>query len=247
MARKAREKSELGIYLINLKSVENLVFSSEDKINFLNIVLKNNTKLLSYTLLDNSFFLVIKEENKPIDLLVRQSSIKFVKEFNKLNNRQGKVFYSRYTSFPANNVEDVWNFISNTHFMAVLNKCIFSSVKDYFNNAYVDSKYALTYFPSKKRFEEKCNKQAFIEPKIKLNDEELTNYITNIFNIQPSNISKLSQTTLDNIIYEVVKGTKASARQLARITSLPLRMLWNIVKNLKPKPKGVVKNGINNK
>ena len=142
MARKAREKSELGIYLINLKSVENLVFSSEDKINFLNIVLKNNTKLLSYTLLDNSFFLVIKEENKPIDLLVRQSSIKFVKEFNKLNNRQGKVFYSRYTSFPANNVEDVWNFISNTHFMAVLNKCIFSSVKDYFNNAYVDSKYA---------------------------------------------------------------------------------------------------------
>ena len=156
-------------------------------------------------------------------------------------------YYSRYTSFPANNVEDVWNFISNTHFMALLNKSVFSSAKDYFNNAYVDSKCALTYFPSKKIFDEKCNKQAFTESKIKLNDEELTQYITNIFNIQPQNISKVPQSTLDNIIYEIVKGTKASARQIARITSLPLRMLWKIVKNLKSKPKGVVENGNHNK
>ncbi len=247
MARKAREKSQLGIYLINIKSVDDLVFSSEDKINYLNILLKNNTKLLAYTLLDNSFIIVVKEEDKPIDSILRQSSIKFVKEFNKLNGRQGKVFYSRYTSFPANNIEDVRHFITNTHVMALFNEKVMSSAKGYFNNAYIDSKYALTYFHSKEKFEEACNKSAFTESKIKLNDEELTKYIINTFDIQPHNISKLPQTTLDNVIYDIVKGTKTSARQIARITSLPLRMLWKIVKKLKSKPKGVVENGLNNK
>lgn len=251
MARKAREKSELGIYLVNLKSVDEVTFSSDDKINYLNILLKNKTKLLGYTLLDNSFLLVIKEDDRAIELILRQTTIKFVKKFNRTNNRQGKVFSGRYTSYPAHTMNDVWKFISNTHKLAVINNENLSSINNYFDNVYVDSNYSLRFFESKSEFEEVCSGKMFTDSGIKLSDEDIKNYIINTFQIQPHNISKMPQTLLDSTIYEIFKATKASARQIARITSLPLRLLWKIGKKLKPKSKSkpmvVVKNESNNK
>ena len=38
MARKAREKSEFGTYMVNLKSIDEISFSALDKANFLNIL-----------------------------------------------------------------------------------------------------------------------------------------------------------------------------------------------------------------
>ena len=48
---------------------------------------------------------------------------------------------------------------------------------------------------------------------------------------------------VESTILEVYKVTKASARQLARITSLPLRLLWKVAKKINPiQVKGKVKN-----
>ena len=55
MSRKAREKSSLGIYMIYLKAIEGIVFDTEDKIAFLNIISNEDVSLLGYTLLNNSF------------------------------------------------------------------------------------------------------------------------------------------------------------------------------------------------
>ena len=39
MARKAREKSEIGIYMVNIKSMVDVEFDAEDQISFLNITI----------------------------------------------------------------------------------------------------------------------------------------------------------------------------------------------------------------
>lgn len=251
MARKAREKSELGIYLVNLKSVDDVVFSNDDKINYLNILLKNETPCLGYTLLNNSFLLVIKEDYRTIDLILRQNSIKFVKKINRTHDRQGKVFAGRYSSIPAHTMNDVWKFIANIHKMSAMIKDNLSSANNYFGNKYVDFNYSLRFFESKADFIETCSGISADETTLKMSDEEVKNYIVNTFQIQPHNISKMPQTLLDSTLYEIFKVTKASARQIARITSLPLRLLWGVAKKLRPKTKqktaSVVKNESNGK
>lgn len=244
MARKAREKSELGIYLVNFKSVDDVAFTTDDKVNFLNILYKNETNLLSYTLLNNSFLLVIKEDDRTIDLILRQSIIKFVKKYNKKYDRQGKVFSGRYSSFAAHTMNDVWKYIANVHSLATLNGEISSSGNNYFDNKYVNSNYSLKFFDSKADFMETCNNVNITNDSVKLSDEEIKNYIIKTFKLQPHNISTMPQTLIDSTVYEIFKATKASARQIARITSLPLRLLWNVAKkfNLKQKSSKVVKN-----
>ena len=83
MARKAREKSEFGTYMVNLKSIDEISFSALDKANFLNILAQDKISLLAYTLLDKSFLLVIKETDTTLDNILRNASIKFVKSYNK--------------------------------------------------------------------------------------------------------------------------------------------------------------------
>lgn len=248
MARKAREKSELGIYLVTLKSVDDVLFNADDKINFLNILRKNQTTLLSYTMLNNSFLFVIKEKDKAIDVILRQASIKFVKKYNKLYDRQGKVFAGRYVSYASHTMNDVWKFIANTHELASYNTDAISSSDNYFENSYIDYNYTLRFFDSKADFFELCNNLNTNGKGIKLSDEEIANYIINTFQVQPHNIAKMPQTLLENTVYQIFKTTKASARQVARITSLPLRLLWGVAKKLKPKtPPKVSKNEIGSK
>ena len=243
MARKAREKSEIGIYMVNIKSVGEVEFDTEDMVNFLNILYKNDTFLLSYTMLNNSFLFVIKEDDRTIDTIIRKAVIKFVRKYNKAHNREGKVFAGRFASYASHTMQDVWKFIGNVHTMARFHTDSLSSNKDYFENKYIRSEYSLRFFDSRADFYNTCSTNADLENNLKLSDEEIANYIVNTFRIQPHNISALPDSIIENTIVDVFKVTKASARQLARITSLPLRMLWGVAKKLKPiVVKGKVKN-----
>ena len=134
MARKAREKSELGIYMVNIKTVCDVEFNAEDKASFLNILLQNDTFLLSYTMLNNSFLFVIKEDDRTIDTIIKKAVIKFVKKYNKSNDREGKVFAGRFASYACHTMQDVWKYIGNVHTIARFHTDAISSNKDYFEN-----------------------------------------------------------------------------------------------------------------
>ena len=240
MARKAREKSELGIYMVSLKGVADVEFDSDDKINFLNIMFKNETFLLSYSMLNNSFLFVIKEDDRAIDVILRKSAIKFVRKYNKKHDREGKVFGGRFTSYAAHTMNDVWKYIGNVHAMMKVNDGVISSSNNYFDNKFIKSEYALRFFDSKTEFLSACDSVAG-ENSIKFTDEEISNFILNTFQIEPHSISKMPDTLVESMVTEIFKATKASARQLARVTSLPLRLLWAVAKKFNPKPKKKVK------
>lgn len=244
MSRKARERSEIGIYMVNIKSVADVQFDADDKVNFLNIMLKNETNLLSYTLLNNSFLFVIKEDDRSIDTILRKSVIKFVKKYNKKHDREGKVFNGRFLSYAAHTMNDVWKYISNVHAFGRFYKESISSEKNYFENKYIKSEYSLRFFDSRMDFFDTCTQSIDLENNLKLSDEEVADYIKNTFQMEPHSISKMPDSIIESTIMQVFKVTKASARQVARITSLPLRLLWNVAKKLKPKTdtKGEVQN-----
>lgn len=244
MARKARERSEIGIYMVNIKSVADVQFDADDKVNFLNIMLKNETNLLSYTLLNNSFLFVIKEDDRSIDTILRKSVIKFVKKYNKKHDREGKVFNGRFLSYAAHTMNDVWKYIGNVHAFGRFYKESISSEKNYFENKHIKSEYSLRFFDSRMDFFDTCTQSIDLENNLKLSDEEVADYIKNTFQMEPHSISKMPDSIIESTIMQVFKVTKASARQVARITSLPLRLLWNVAKKLKPKTstKGEVQN-----
>ena len=70
MARKARERSIIGIYMVQLKSVDDVLFEYNDRINILEKLNKDKINLLGYTLLNNSFFFVIKEDYRSLDTIL---------------------------------------------------------------------------------------------------------------------------------------------------------------------------------
>ena len=234
MARKARDKSDLGIYMVYLKSVEGVAFDALDKTNFLNILVQNNTFLLGYTLLNNAFLFVVKETENPLDVIIRTQTIKFAKWYNKLHNRSGKIFDGRYASYPAHTMEDVWQLIVNVHSVAEVNSEAMSSSQDYFANQFVKTGYPLNFFKTKSAFLEHCNQLKQNKQAIKMTDQEVTNYIINTFNIKPENLKNMPKGFMNKALSQIFSVTKASVRQIARISTLPLRMLWSLAKSLKP-------------
>lgn len=234
MARKAREKSELGTYMVNLKSIDGVSFDASDKASFLNILAQDKISLLAYTLLDKSFLLVIKETDTTLDNILRDASIKFVKSYNKLHSRKGKVFYGRYISFPANSEDEIWSFVANVHYIATTSSNAISSVQDYFKDKFIGSGFAIDKFGSEQQFMQECGGQMVVDQKIKLTDDELCAYIEYTFQIQPHRLCQMPQNLVEKIMSQIFKATKASVRQIARISSLPLRMLWGLAKKIKP-------------
>ena len=237
MARKARERSIIGIYMVQLKSVDDVLFEYNDRINILEKLNKDKINLLGYTLLNNSFFFVIKEDYRSLDTIIRNTTIDFVKKYNKLHNRNGKVFAGRFISCPAQSEFEVWSLVSNVHSASKFSLDTISSCDNYFSNKYIKSEYARKYFKSEEEFNNLCTGLQLDTKKIKMSDEEVSNYIINTFQVQPQTISKLPKSFIEKILTQIFKATKASVRQVARVSSLSLRMLWDFSKKIKTSKK----------
>ena len=216
-----------------LKAAENVNFDTEDKLSFLNNFSKNHISLLAYTMHSNSFMFVLKVLSGSLENVLRNTTIKFAKSYNAAYNRKGKVFTGRYASVPAKNDEEVLNFIVDVHSAALCSRDVITSKSDYFTNKFIDNDYITKTYSKQNIDTIVYNKAGSLKQTIKMSDEEVSNYIINNFKIKPENLSKISKNVLDNVLSHIFSTTKASVRQVARITSLPLRMLWSFAKGLK--------------
>jgi len=64
----------------------------------------------------------------------------------------------------------------------------------------------------------------------KFDDEEISDYIYTRYNIKATEVHNLTKEKLQDLLVDIMSVTKASARQIARITTLPLRLLWGVAK-----------------
>lgn len=233
MARKARQMSSIGIYTVVLRGKTDCFEDASLKSAFLCSVYKytslNQCSLLAYALSSKDCYMVIQEKEDTLSNFIRRCSSLFARLYNK--NHSGKVFHDRYLSEPLESDNQVIDAIKQINNMDLLNSEYLTSKENYFDDMFVDSSFVFDRF-SKKEWKKEMTKPAFQnEYKIsvgRLSDKQVADYILQKYNIKVTQISKINKNLLTQILKEVATVTKASARQLGRITSLPLRFLWGL-------------------
>lgn len=110
MARKAREISESGIYLVRLRG-EELIRTASDEEKFLEILEKNldGGKVYRTALTKSEITIVLKEGAKGLSQTMKSVTTMYARYFNRTHNREGKLFLGRFVSKPVTSEADVLN------------------------------------------------------------------------------------------------------------------------------------------
>lgn len=242
MARSARKLSDINSYCITLKLADNLILSESDKQNFLCLLAKykkDDYKVLSYNIFDKLICFVITELNCNLETAMRKITVSFVNKFNKSHNHTGKIFKDRFSSIPAENYDNLWNMVFDMHNMGGgLN-----SSDNYLNSNVIDASEAILKFGSidemllRQEIRKNDNLECTTTLPSKIEDSDLEKYIVKKFGIKPTQLKDLEKKEVNSILKNIVKYTKASMRQIGRVTKLSLKYLWKFSKSLTTKLK----------
>lgn len=116
MPRKAREKSESGIYHIIMRGInrQSIFEDEEDYIKFIQTIQrykeKSGYKIYAYCLMGNHVHLLLKIDKDPLEQVMRRMYGSYVYWYNHKYQRIGNLFQDRFKSEP---VED------DTYFLVV--------------------------------------------------------------------------------------------------------------------------------
>ncbi|MBR3810090.1 MAG: transposase [Clostridia bacterium] len=109
MPRKAREKSESGIYHVMLRGInqQQIFEDEEDYLKFIQILETyqaiSEYKIYAYCLMGNHIHLLIKVEKEPLEQVFKRIGSKYVYWYNTKYQRKGHLFQDRFKSEPVDN------------------------------------------------------------------------------------------------------------------------------------------------
>lgn len=120
MARKARERSESGMYHVVLKGNDKLLFAEDDDYRFFLALLKKVTErdymeIYAYCLFSETAHLVIKEGLRECGDSLKSLISAYAVRCNEKYGRSGKLFYDRYVSEPIESDEELADAVRFTH------------------------------------------------------------------------------------------------------------------------------------
>ena len=126
MPRKARTKSNTGIYHVMLRGINRQIIFNDDSdrrrfIKYIREVKADAPFILyAYCLMDNHVHLLLRETETPIETIMKRIGVKYAIHFNNKYWRAGHVFQDR---FKSENVED------DRYFLTVLRYILRNPVK----------------------------------------------------------------------------------------------------------------------
>ncbi|KAB3527514.1 transposase [Alkaliphilus serpentinus] len=244
MPRKAREKSESGLYHIILRGInKQIIFEDEeDKKKFLQTLKdykdKRGYKVYGYCLMGNHIHIILHEIEEGIEIVMKSIGASYVYWYNWKYNRSGHLFQDRYKSEP---IEDegylltALRYIHQNPLKAGITDNIedfqWSSYREYVNKEeIVDTDYILKMLDSDRKTaiekfiafhkdtnEEKC---LDIEKKRRLTDKEGIEIIKRVCKV--NNCLEIQQIEQDmrNKYLKKLKEEGLSTRQIARLTGI---------------------------
>ena len=120
MARKARAKSESGMYHIVLKGNDKLLFAEDDDYRyFLSLLSKTAERdlaeIYAYCLFSESAHIALKEGLRPIGESIKALVSAYAVRCNEKYRRSGKLFYDRYISEPIETDEELVDAVRYVH------------------------------------------------------------------------------------------------------------------------------------
>ena len=205
MARKKREISPTGIYHVLLRGIDELFSTDEDFKEFVTVLEKYFEKrpkgLLGYLLMKNRVHLIIDEGDAGISGIMKPICTSYARYYNRVHDLQGKLFYDRYRSEPVkgnNELEAIKSFL----------KSIPSEYKGGVENA------------------GDIDTLSCIDDYSRMTDEELKDYIEEIFKIK---ISKMPKDQRKVMAEKIIAGKRVSSGRIYKIFSLGRRVNENTI------------------
>lgn len=110
VAREGRQKSKSGIHHVLLRGVDKLFLNDADYGAF-HLRMREHfcgeAKLLAYLLLPNRVHLLIKEGQTGPSAVIKPLCTSYARYFNRTYSAEGKLFYDRFKSVPAETKEEI--------------------------------------------------------------------------------------------------------------------------------------------
>ena len=157
MARKAREKSPIGIYNVMLRGNGQLFCNEEDYDEFIDrlaMYFMDDAKIFAYCLMENAVCMVIKESEKGISRDMKPFTTSYARYFNGAYEKTGDVFADRFKSEAIADKNGVCDAIVMTHNLyELLGADAYTGDEDLLDgNGLCDAKSAFAYFGSKSKY-----------------------------------------------------------------------------------------------
>lgn len=240
MARKARDRSETGIYHIMLRGIDkrDIFLDDEDRSKFIEKIIKAKEtadfKLYGYCLMDNHVHLLIGESEE-VGTSIKRITVGYVQWHNTKHERTGHLFQNRYMSEVVDTESYLINVLRYIHQNPTKAKMTklpkdykWSSYQQYLssyqgNKSWIDVELIKSYFKKQENFEEYMNiesKEEMLEykPTKKYTDTILKSKIENEFKIKE--LSEIPKEERDRVIKDIYQHTGVSIRQLARVLGI---------------------------
>jgi putative transposase len=244
LPRKARQKSESGIYHIIMRGINRQLIFNEDEDYHKFLQTLNHYKEISgyqiyaYCLMSNHIHLLIKIEHEPLAQIMRRICGKFVYWYNRKYDRAGYLFQDRFRSEPVEDDPYLLTVIRYIHQNPLKAKLVdkiehypWSSYNVYIDrDSLIDQDFVLKIFGNNrekalKEFikfnhqitDQKCMDLEEIKP---ITNQEALNIIKRVCKINRADeIQKLDKKNRD-IYLRDLKREGLSLRQLERLTGI---------------------------
>ncbi len=232
MARKAREKSESGMYHVVLKGNDKLLFAEDDDYRyFLSLLEKTTerdlTEIYAYCLFSEIAHIVLKEGLQPMGNSLKALISAYAVRCNEKYGRSGKLFYDRYISEPIETDDDLADAVRYVHRLPLKHNqrydYVYSSYNNYINKKGLRSESLMLLFDeSVMQFKNEMETEpsrgfASGERKPVLTDEQLVASVRRMTNhMTVEEAERITLPMLGELAYKLqIEG--ASIRQLSRV------------------------------
>ena len=242
MPRKARQKSDSGIYHIIMRGINRQVIFNEDEdchrflqtLKFYKEI--SGFKLYAYCIMSNHIHLLLEVGPEPLEQIMRRICGKFVYWYNLKYDRVGYLFQDRFKSEPVENDASFLTVLRYIH-QNPLKAGIVESLKQYpwssytsyiHRNQLVDVEFALNMFAGNKtraidsfiRFNKQITNEKCLDvnEKKRLTDQEALGIINRICKINSvDDWQKVDRSSRDSYLGSL-KQEGLSVRQISRLT-----------------------------
>lgn len=253
MPRKPRQRSELSIYHVVVKGVNNqLLFEeSNDYLKYIQILELQKEKckfdLFAYCLMSNHIHLLIRSNEIPLDSIFRKINTAYANWFNMKYSRSGPLQDGRYYSEPVDTPKyflSALRYIHKNPVKASLEKSVGSKYPWNSYHAYakqqstlINIEFVMSYFTSLDefiKFHSTDSDYVFIDInniKRRIPDDVAIEKIKQSCGVNhPSDVSNFSLLDRRNAIF-LLHESGISARQINRLTGIPRGVVDRILSN----------------
>ena len=244
MARKAREKSNSGIYHLMLRGInrQNLLEEDEDRQRFIETIGYYKSickyKLYGYCLMNNHIHLLLREMDESLSRIIKRISSSYVYWYNQKYDRCGHLFQERYKSEVIETEEYFLTVLRYIHQNPVKvgtekkpGNYVWSSYQEYIGTPIVtDTDFALDILSTNRRnaiellknyFEEKNNDQCLdYSVKISISDQDIMKYLHQLGIKTVSELQRLGKEERNIVLRKIKNIEGVTIRQLSRITGI---------------------------